>query len=69
MHDYIYKLLRDILPEDLRGMRTIAAPGYLFKTDREGEKLNKQVADVFHHITAQVLYLGKQARLEVHTRV
>ena len=64
MYDYIYKLLRDIL-EDMKGIRTTAAPGYLFKTDVDGEKLNKSDAETFHHITAKMLYLGKRARPDV----
>ena len=54
MYDYIKKLI-DSLPEDMIGVKHTAAPEYLFWTDEESSTLSKDMKELFHKITAQVL--------------
>ena len=64
MYDYIRKMLKEV-PDEMRGTRATAAPGYLFKVDNPAPKLNKAKSELFHHLTAQMLYLGKRGRPDV----
>ena len=58
-------MLNDI-PEDMIGSRMTAVPNQLFNTlEEDVKKVDKRTAETFHHITAQMLYLRKQARPDV----
>ena len=61
MYDYIKKLIAS-LPGDMIGSKHTAAPEHLFRTDEEAIKLSKEMIELFHKITAQVLWMGKRAR-------
>ena len=61
MNDYI-KGLVDECPDDLRkGTATTPAANHLFQAnvDPNAEKLSTSDAEVYHHLTAKVLYLAK----------
>ena len=69
MYDYVKKLL-DKIPESMRGTKPTAAPEYLFKTnDTDSVKLNKELAELYHTITATTLYLGQRARPDLQLAV
>ena len=68
MYDFIKKMLNEI-PKDMNGTKPTAAGEHLFKVDPNGDKLDKETKDVFHHITAKSLYLGKRGRPDVQTSV
>lgn len=55
MYDYYIKKLIDSLPEDMIGIKHTAPPEHLFRTDEELSKLSKDMSELFHNITAQVL--------------
>jgi hypothetical protein len=58
MYDYVKKLI-DKLPESMRGEKPTAAPEYLFKTSaKESLRLDKEMSETFHTITATTLYLS-----------
>ena len=47
-----------------------AAPEYLFKTtDNDSEKISKEMQEIFHTITATVLYLSIKGRPDLQTAV
>ena len=58
MYDYVKKLINK-LPESMRGEKPTAAPEYLFKTSaKESLRLDKEMSETFHTITATTLYLS-----------
>ena len=66
MYDYIKKLI-DSLSEDMISAKHTAAPEYLFPTDDEDAiKLSKEMSDLFHNITTQILWVGKQGMTNVY---
>ena len=61
MNDYIKDLV-DECPDDLRkGTATTLAANHFFQVnvDPNAEKLSTSDAEVYHHLTAKVLYLAK----------
>uniref|UniRef100_A0A7S4ALR7 Uncharacterized protein n=1 Tax=Pseudo-nitzschia australis TaxID=44445 RepID=A0A7S4ALR7_9STRA len=69
MFDYINEILNG-LPDDVCG--TAATPGqpHLFKVDETNtDKLDTETADLFHHYTAQLLFLSKGAGPNIQTAV
>ena len=62
MYDYIKKLINS-LTENMMESKHSAAPEHLFQTD-DGQaiKLSKEMSDLFHKITAQVLWMSKRGR-------
>jgi hypothetical protein len=62
MYDYIKKLINE-LPKDMIGNKPTAAAEHLFRTDgATANKLDEDVKETFHHITAKTLYLGMRGR-------
>ena len=62
MSDYIERILNEA-PEDLmKGACTSPAAHHLFGVNKDYAKLDPASAILFHHITAQLLYLGKRTR-------
>jgi hypothetical protein len=60
----------DELPEDmLDGSGTTPAAEHLFKVDEEGTPLDEAKADLFHSVTAKILFLCKRARPDVQTPI
>jgi hypothetical protein len=69
MYDYVKKLI-DKLPKFMRGEKPTAALEYLFKTSaQESLKLDKEMSDTYHSITATTLYLSQRARDDLQLSV
>jgi hypothetical protein len=68
MADYINKVLSE-LDEYFNGIATTPATSNLFNIRTEAEKLNKEQADSFHTITAQLLFLTMRSRPDILTAV
>ena len=64
MYDYNKKLI-DSLLADMIGSKHTAAPEHIFRTDEEVIKLSKDMEELFHKTTAQVLWICKGARPEL----
>jgi hypothetical protein len=62
MIEYITKLLDDVPEELLKGSSTSPASNYLFNVNDDCTKLDPSTAILYHHIVAQLLYLGKRIR-------
>jgi len=69
MIEYIKRLLADVPPELLRGGGTTPAANYLFDVSQDSPRLDIERAELFHHITAQLLYLSKRARPDLQPTV
>jgi len=58
------------LPKSLsQGPATTPAANHLFQVSTSAEKLDKENAELFHRLTAQLLYLSKRARPDLQTAV
>ena len=69
MWDYIQGII-DECPKDLQtGAATSPAAYHLFQVNLNAKKLNQQGADLFHHLTAKVLYLSKCTHPDLQTAV
>eukprot|EP00980_Cylindrotheca_fusiformis_P016285 scaffold4840_cov147-Cylindrotheca_fusiformis.AAC.1 len=69
MADYIDDLLKEI-PEDLsKGPSVNPAALHLFQVNESQTKLPAQVQELFHHLTAKLLYLCKRTRGDLQTAV
>ena len=51
------------------GPSSTPAANHLFQVNKDAQKLDQATADLFHRITAQLLYLGKRARPDLQTAV
>lgn len=59
MTEYVDQLLAET-PDDLfTGHPTTPAANHLFEINEDAPKLNEADAELFHHLTAKMLYLGK----------
>ena len=68
MQDYIDEILAHI-PEDMEGVAATPAADHLFKTRSDADPLDAETADLFHRITAQLLFLCKRGRPDIQTAV
>jgi hypothetical protein len=68
MDDYVENMLGDV-PEDMSGTAVTPAAEHLFKVDRKAEGLPPEVSDLFHSITAKLLFLCKRARPDIQTPI
>jgi Reverse transcriptase (RNA-dependent DNA polymerase) len=69
MFDYIDELLKEC-PEDLmKGISSSGAAGHLYVVNDKAEKLDGEMAILFHHFTAKLLYLSKRTRPDLQTPV
>ena len=58
------------VPDSLgRGPATTPAGNHLFQVNPSAEKLDQKTAELFHRLTAQLLYLSKRARPDLQTAV
>ena len=57
MYDYIDKMLAE-LPSDMNRVSTTMAALHLFNVNDSAEKLDKNKAQLFHHLVAKLLYLS-----------
>jgi len=46
------------LPSDMNGVSMMPEAQHLFDVDEGAEKLNKERAQLFHHLVAKLLYLS-----------
>ena len=69
MPDYINRMLEDVPSELMQGPSSTPAPNQLFRINPDAEKLDTSSAILFHHLTAQLLYLGKRTRPDLLTAV
>ena len=68
MYDYIRKIVEES-PEDMQGIAKTPASSHLFLTNPDCKKLPENMAQLFHHITAKLLYLCKRTRQDIQTAV
>jgi hypothetical protein len=69
MFDLVASIIEQ-LPKNLTdGPNRTPAGNHLFTVNKDGEKLSQADADLFHRLTAQLLYLGKRARPDLQTAV
>ena len=69
MPEYIDRMIEDTPDELLKGPASTPAADHLFQVNPDAEKLDTSSAIIFHHLTAQLLYLGKRTRPDVFTAV
>ena len=65
MVDYIGKRL-DGNPEDMKGESVTPSAHHFFDIAEDTTKLSQTNAELFHHFVAQLLYLSKRARPDIH---
>ena len=53
----------------MQGTTSTPAAEYLFKSWTNSELLDKETAELFHHVKAQLLFLCKYARPDIQTAV
>jgi hypothetical protein len=69
MIDYIKMICMD-LPKDMVGKAATPAANHLFRVDDEdAAPLDKDRADVFVHLTMQLLFLSQRARPDIRTAI
>jgi len=68
MYDYIDKLLTE-LPSDMNGAVKTPVASHLFNMNKDAKKLQKDKAQLFHHIVAKLLYLSHRTRQDIQTAV
>ena len=69
MSDFVDKINKET-PEDLmKGVSTTPATNHVFTTQDNAQPLSKDDAEMFHHLTAKLLYLGKRARPDLQLSV
>jgi hypothetical protein len=68
MDDYVENMLEDV-PDDMSGVATTPAAARLFKVDDTAEDLSQDGSELFHSITAKLLFLCKRARPDMQTPI
>ena len=68
MEEYIDKILTGLL-EDTNGVATTPAADNRFKTRNDTPKLNKERAEPFHRVTAQIIFLAQCRRPDLRTAI
>ena len=69
MSDYIKGIL-DEVPSDMNGEAPTPAANHLFDVNNENPALlDREKAELFHHIVAQLLFLCKRSRPDIQTAV
>jgi hypothetical protein len=69
MDHYVNELL-DEMPADMRsGTSTTPAAAYLYDVNEEVERLTQEQIEMFHTITAKLLFLSKRARPDLQQAV
>ena len=69
MPEYIDRMIEDTPDELLKGPASTPAANHLFQVNPDAKKLDTSSAIIFHHLIAQLLYLGKRTRPDVLTAV
>jgi hypothetical protein len=68
MEEYINNVLNDV-PESMSGTAATPAANHLFEISPNAKKLDSNDSELFHHITAQLLYLCKRSRPDIQTSI
>ncbi len=68
MQGYVDQIISEA-PSDMRGTAATPTANYLYDIDTTLQLLHKDQADMFHHITAQLLYLCKRAWPDIQTAI
>ena len=68
MEDYLREILK-CLPEVLNGTYTTPTADHLFEVQDNAPKLNKERAEVFHCVMAQLLFIVQCGRPDLRTAV
>ncbi|CAJ1950718.1 unnamed protein product [Cylindrotheca closterium] len=68
MDDYVDRLLEEA-PEDMKGVATSPAANHLFQVKDKPTLLDDKKAELYHHLTAKLLYLCKRVRGDIMTAV
>jgi hypothetical protein len=68
MDDYVQDILSEA-PDDMSGTSATPAGEHLFNVSNDPAHLNPETADLFHHLTAKLLFLCKRARPDIQTPV
>ena len=69
MKAFIDDLIAETPSELLKGMAASPAGQHLFNVNENCPKLSKEQAELFHHLTAKLLYLRKRTRPDIQTPV
>jgi hypothetical protein len=68
MEDYVEDMLSEV-PDDMTGTAATPAAEHLFKVDEGAKALIEADSDLFHSITAKLLFLCKRARPDIQTPI
>ena len=68
MEQYIDEVMKD-LPKEFGGMVETPAALRMFKTRSGAGYLDQETAELFHHLTAQLLFLGQRGRPDIRNAV
>ncbi|MDA3875508.1 MAG: reverse transcriptase domain-containing protein [Halothiobacillus sp.] len=68
MNDYVDRMLVEA-PDDMTGSAVTPAAAHLFRVNTNSKRLDDDTAEVFHHLTAKLLYLCKRVRPDLMTAV
>ena len=68
MVGYIGNMRNDI-PEEMKGVSATPAAYHIFDIARDATKLSRTGSDLFRHLMAQLLYLSKSSRPDIHLAV
>ena len=68
MEDYLKEMISD-LPDDMKGLATTPAADHLFKVRDNVPKLDDEKAELFHHVTAQMLFVAQRGRPDLRTAI
>ena len=66
MEDQLMEAI-EIFGEELEGGVTSPAQHHIFQLDEDVEPLDKNKKEIFHSVTAKLLYLVKRARPDIET--
>ena len=68
MEAYLDEMIKD-LPGDMGGKATTPAADHLFRTRDDAVKLDEERAELFHKVTAQMLFVAQRGRPDLRTAV
>ena len=68
MEHYIDEVVKE-LPKEFGGMVSTPAAEHMFKTMSDAGYLDQETAALFHHVTAQLLFLGQCGRPDIRNAV
>jgi hypothetical protein len=68
MWDYLKKFIKEF-PKEIMGVCATPASDHLFKVQKDGRKLSKELVEVFHHTVYQLLFAANRARNDIQMAV